>query len=63
MEFDFDQLNPAFQDLGGYESDPEEYLLDDYDDLDDYEEENEWDDVRRARKFRERSDSYEDYYY
>jgi hypothetical protein len=35
MDFDFDSLNPTFQDLGGYDRDPEDYedtYEDDYDD-------------------------------
>jgi hypothetical protein len=54
MDFDMDQLNPAFQDLGGYDRDPEDYLYDEEDEGEDY-----WhSDRKRAIRYSD----YEDYY-
>jgi hypothetical protein len=54
MDFDMDQLNPAFQDLGGYDRDPEDYLYDEDDEGEDY-----WhSDRKRAIRYSD----YEDYY-
>jgi hypothetical protein len=60
MDFDLDALNPAFQDLGGYDRDPEEY--DDYEDYDEYEDYEE--DIYEERKgLRRRATRHDDYDY
>jgi hypothetical protein len=53
MELDFDSMNPTFQDLGGYDRDPEQYE-DTYDeDYEDYDDDEEYWGIKRRAPRRE----------